>query len=183
MTQEPGKVEQKHFALFIIFCPISNQTTKYFPEEPHLEPEVTKNTQIKQSTKMVFHGEGGWWEFPLFYCFFSSSKSNPLRYTKYCQKCLKVQTLPQNSCRRSCMHRLPPPPLPPVDMAAVPPLDGGQVVVPLGRLLHGRDDPVVEASEQNNWDHTWESHRLWLEQSLSVSELVFILEDGGDGMT
>ena len=81
------------------------------------------------------------------------------------------------------MHRLPPPPLPPVDMAAVPPLDGGQVVVPLGRLLHGRDDPVVEAGEQNNWNHTWESHRLWLEQSLSVSELVFILEDGGDGMT
>ena len=55
------------------------------------------------------------------------------------------------------MHRLPPPPLPPVDMAAVPPLDGGQVVVPLGRLLHGRDDPVVEAGEQDNWDHTWES--------------------------
>ena len=81
------------------------------------------------------------------------------------------------------MHRLPPPPLPPVDMAAVPPLDGGQVVVPLGRLLHGRDDPVVEAGEQHNWDHTWESHRLWLEQSLSVSELVFLLEDGGDGMT
>lgn len=43
------------------------------------------------------------------------------------------------------MHRLPPPPLPPVDTAAVPPLDGGQVVVPLRRLLHGRDDPVVQA--------------------------------------
>ena len=75
MTQEPGKVEQKHFALFIIFCPISNQTTKYFPEEPHLEPEVTKNTQIKQSTKMVFYGKGGWWEFPLFYCFFLLPKA------------------------------------------------------------------------------------------------------------
>ena len=52
------------------------------------------------------------------------------------------------------MQRLPPPPLPPVDTAAVPPLDGGEVVVSLCRLLHCRDDPVVEARQHHNGNHT-----------------------------
>ena len=56
------------------------------------------------------------------------------------------------------MHRLPPPPLPPVDMAAVPPLDGGQVVVPLRRLLHRRDDPVVQTRQHDDGDHTFETN-------------------------
>ena len=56
------------------------------------------------------------------------------------------------------MHRLPPPPLPPVDTAAVPPLDGGQVVVPLRRLLHRRDDPVVQTRQHDDGDHTFETN-------------------------